>query len=76
MLPRLLCEELCSLNPNEDRLSFSVVWKMTSAGEVTQLSGDLLLQLILLLLLLKNEKIRVTLCEYAAGALYVVYCSL
>jgi len=36
MLPRLLCEELCSLNPAEDRLTFSVVWKMTSAGEVRE----------------------------------------
>ena len=26
MLPRLLCEELCSLNPGVDRLSFSVFW--------------------------------------------------
>lgn len=26
MLPRLLCEELCSLNPDVDRLSFSVFW--------------------------------------------------
>ena len=34
MLPRLLCEELCSLNPNEDRLSFSVVWKMDGNGVV------------------------------------------
>jgi DIS3-like exonuclease 2 len=29
MLPRVLCEELCSLNPGVDRLTFSVVWKMT-----------------------------------------------
>ncbi|KAJ1550441.1 hypothetical protein HK405_000588, partial [Cladochytrium tenue] len=28
MLPRLLCEELCSLNPGVDRLAFSVTWKM------------------------------------------------
>ena len=34
MLPRLLCEELCSLNPNEDRLTFSVVWKMDGNGNV------------------------------------------
>ncbi|XP_028393112.1 DIS3-like exonuclease 2 [Dendronephthya gigantea] len=34
MLPRLLCEELCSLNPDEDRLSFSVVWKMDGNGVV------------------------------------------
>lgn len=34
MLPRLLCEELCSLNPLSDRLTFSVIWKITSAGKV------------------------------------------
>ena len=28
MLPRLLCEELCSLNPGVERFAFSVVWKM------------------------------------------------
>jgi exoribonuclease R len=28
MLPRLLCEELCSLNPGVERLTFSVVWRM------------------------------------------------
>jgi len=28
MLPRLLCEELCSLNPGTDRLAFSIVWDM------------------------------------------------
>jgi len=33
MLPRLLCEQLCSLNPDEERLTFSVVWKMTAKGE-------------------------------------------
>ncbi|ORZ37851.1 hypothetical protein BCR44DRAFT_31141 [Catenaria anguillulae PL171] len=26
MLPRLLCEDLCSLNPDVERLAFSVVW--------------------------------------------------
>ncbi|KAI9343075.1 hypothetical protein DFJ73DRAFT_842129 [Zopfochytrium polystomum] len=30
MLPRLLCEELCSLNPGVERLAFSVVWKMNA----------------------------------------------
>lgn len=35
MLPRRLCEELCSLNPGEDRLTFSVVWEMTDKGEIT-----------------------------------------
>lgn len=34
MLPRMLCEELCSLNPNEDRLTFSVVWKMDHNGNI------------------------------------------
>lgn len=32
MLPRLLCEELCSLNPGVDRLSFSVIWKINPQG--------------------------------------------
>ncbi|KAL8188212.1 UNVERIFIED_CONTAM: DIS3-like exonuclease 2 [Gekko kuhli] len=34
MLPRLLCEELCSLNPMADRLSFSVIWKLTPEGKI------------------------------------------
>jgi DIS3-like exonuclease 2 len=34
MLPRLLCEELCSLNPDQDRLTFSVVWTMTDQGQI------------------------------------------
>lgn len=34
MLPRLLCEHLCSLNPATDRLTFSVVWKINSDGDV------------------------------------------
>jgi DIS3-like exonuclease 2 len=34
MLPRLLCEELCSLNPATDRLTFSVIWRVNSDGEV------------------------------------------
>ena len=34
MLPRLLCEELCSLNPGVDRLAFSVVWDMTADGDI------------------------------------------
>ncbi len=28
MLPRRLCEDLCSLNPGSDRLAFSVEWLM------------------------------------------------
>ncbi|KAI3425159.1 hypothetical protein D9Q98_008930 [Chlorella vulgaris] len=34
MLPRLLCEELCSLNPGVDRLAFSVVWDMSADGDI------------------------------------------
>jgi DIS3-like exonuclease 2 len=36
MLPRLLCEHLCSLNPAVDRLTFSVIWKINSDGEVNK----------------------------------------
>jgi exoribonuclease R len=32
MLPPLLCEQLCSLNPQVDRLAFSCVWKMRGDG--------------------------------------------
>ena len=32
MLPPLLCEQLCSLNPNVDRLAFSCIFRMTSDG--------------------------------------------
>lgn len=34
MLPRLLCEELCSLNPGVDRFTVSIVWHMTANGDV------------------------------------------
>uniref|UniRef100_A0A8C4QCK3 DIS3-like exonuclease 2 n=1 Tax=Eptatretus burgeri TaxID=7764 RepID=A0A8C4QCK3_EPTBU len=34
MLPRLLCEELCSLNPGKERLTFSVMWTVTPEGKV------------------------------------------
>jgi exoribonuclease R len=30
MLPPLLCEKLCSLNPNVDRLAYSILFKMDS----------------------------------------------
>ncbi|KAJ2579303.1 hypothetical protein GGH95_003176, partial [Coemansia sp. RSA 1836] len=30
MLPPMLCEDLCSLNPGVDRLAFSVMWEMDS----------------------------------------------
>lgn len=36
MLPKLLCEELCSLNPMRDRLTFSVMWKVTPEGKVSR----------------------------------------
>ncbi|XP_006207950.2 DIS3-like exonuclease 2 isoform X1 [Vicugna pacos] len=34
MLPRLLCEELCSLNPMTDKLTFSVIWTLTPEGKI------------------------------------------
>nr|XP_045223823.1 DIS3-like exonuclease 2 isoform X3 [Macaca fascicularis] len=34
MLPRLLCEELCSLNPMSDKLTFSVIWTLTPEGKL------------------------------------------
>lgn len=34
MLPRPLCEQLCSLNPGEDKFCFSVVWIMDEEGKV------------------------------------------
>ena len=36
MLPRCLCENLCSLNPNEERLTFSVIWKITGDGQIVE----------------------------------------
>jgi exoribonuclease R len=32
MLPPILCEELCSLNPNTDRLAYSCIWTMNADG--------------------------------------------
>ncbi|KAI9911277.1 hypothetical protein PsorP6_008860 [Peronosclerospora sorghi] len=32
MLPRILCEKLCSLQPQVDRLAFSVLWQMNVDG--------------------------------------------
>ena len=32
MLPRLLCENLCSLNPDVERLAFSTFFEMTEKG--------------------------------------------
>ncbi|RUS28502.1 hypothetical protein BC938DRAFT_481810 [Jimgerdemannia flammicorona] len=34
MLPSLLCEELCSLNPGVERLAFSVIWKLSAEAKV------------------------------------------
>lgn len=34
MLPRPLCENLCSLNPGEDRLCYTVEWTMSPEGDI------------------------------------------
>lgn len=34
MLPRILCEKVCSLNPGEPKLAFSVIWKMNKYGKI------------------------------------------
>ena len=34
MLPEILSNDLCSLNPSEDKLTFSVVFEITSEGKV------------------------------------------
>jgi exoribonuclease R len=34
MLPPTLSEELCSLNPGSDKLTFSVIFQMTPEGKV------------------------------------------
>jgi len=34
MLPRPLCENLCSLNPDEDRLTFTVEWTINSKAQI------------------------------------------
>ena len=36
MLPSILCEELCSLNPSVERLAFSVVWRMHRDGSLVR----------------------------------------
>ncbi|KAI8606219.1 RNB-domain-containing protein [Dissophora ornata] len=38
MLPNVLCEDLCSLTANVDRLAFSVFWKMTEEGQILDTS--------------------------------------
>lgn len=40
MLPRELCDNLCSLNPGVDRLAFSVEWEVDGCGEVVSASND------------------------------------
>ena len=37
MLPRTLCEHLCSLNPGEDRLSFSVEWVLNKEAKIEKI---------------------------------------
>lgn len=39
MLPRLLCENLCSLNPNVERLAFTVFFHMNDNGEILPQEG-------------------------------------
>lgn len=34
MLPRILCERMCSLNPGETKLTFSVIWKLDEDGKI------------------------------------------
>jgi DIS3-like exonuclease 2 len=34
MLPRILCEDLCSLKPGAERLTMSIVWQMNDDGEI------------------------------------------
>lgn len=34
MLPRQLCEHLCSLNPGDDKLTYSVIWKIAPDGRI------------------------------------------
>ena len=36
MLPAVLCEQLCSLNPGVDRLAYSVIWKLGKDGTVLE----------------------------------------
>jgi ribonuclease R len=35
MLPHLLSQDLCSLNPNEDRLAFSMLYTIDPSGKIT-----------------------------------------
>ncbi len=52
MLPRLLCDRLCSLNPDEDRLTYSVIWTIDEKGEVRNSSS------LRFFLLFENSMIR------------------
>ncbi len=36
MLPEILSNDLCSLNPNEDKFTFSAIFKITGDGEVLE----------------------------------------
>lgn len=36
MLPRILSEKFCSLNPGEEKLTFSVFWHMNEKGEIVK----------------------------------------
>jgi len=36
MLPPILCEQLCSLNPNVDRLAFSVIFRLEGDGTLSE----------------------------------------
>lgn len=36
MLPRVLCEQLCSLNPGVERLAYSVIWNIKSDGTIVK----------------------------------------
>ena len=40
MLPRQLCENLCSLNPGEDRLTYTVEWTMDQVFTSNIISKD------------------------------------
>ena len=42
MLPRLLCEQLCSLTPGADHLTFSIVWHLAAVRPSTQSSATCL----------------------------------
>ncbi len=40
MLPSILCEQLCSLNANVDRLAFSCIWRMNADGSLNTSAGS------------------------------------